>query len=54
MKTKKFQLIHPANWTVLKVLQFDLTVGLGQIMGTVIYERPYREMVNILKIHATR
>lgn len=42
MKSRKFEVLHPNDWKVLKVRQFEYKRGNCDTIGTIIYERPYR------------
>lgn len=42
MKSSKFEVLHPNDWKVLKVRQFEYKRGNCDTTGTIIYERPYR------------
>lgn len=42
MKSRKFEVLHPNDWKVLKVRQFEYKRGNCNTIGTIIYERPYR------------
>lgn len=43
MESKRFQIMHPNDWKVLKVKRFDYKRGYVNATGTILYERPYKQ-----------
>lgn len=43
MKSRKFELLHPNCWKVLKVRKFEYKRGNCDTTGTIVYERPFKD-----------
>jgi hypothetical protein len=42
MESKRFNIMHPNDWKVLKVRQFNYKRGNIDTTGTILYDRPYK------------